>query len=614
EVDGFELCRQLRSDPQTRNVPVIFVTAERTSTASVIEGLDAGGFDYITKPFDQAELLARVRVMLRLRAAEHSLLAVQQALDAQNRQLSFVNDRLAEGCQQMLEQRIELTHKTHALERANKVKSEFLAKMSHELRTPLNSIIGFSDLMMLDEKEPPGAGQAKRLERIGRNGRQLLALINDILDLSKIEADHMTLSLAPVDVTAVGRECIDLVRPLLNDKPVRLEVEVPQDELVWEGDEVRLQQIVTNLLSNAAKFTDAGTIRLEVSGDDEGVRITVSDTGIGIAPEHLECVFDPFRQVDSSTSRRAGGTGLGLPICRKLCRLMGGTVTAQSQLGSGSTFEVLLPWQSRQCKLDVAHESTRPSDEQSRLILLCSEDTGMVDLTATHLAMHGINVHHTPAWDAFRSLVCEERPDGVIIDIRATEVAAFLRSVISVAPPIPWTWLSAWTEDHQLGYVIHLDDYMIASEETTRARADRWCPAGRGVVVWTRSETVARDLQRVLTRPDQGDVRTVTSKDDAIALLSSERGGTLFVDLAGFTADALHVVSRARQLPDRGAVRVVGVVPPCDDRDQIDADAAPTDEFIRQHGMATPTLLLDLAEALTSVRAPTTPAIQGAPA
>ncbi len=334
EVDGFGLCRRLRRDPDTRNVPVIFVTAERTSTESVIEGLDAGGFDYITKPFDQAELLARVRVMLRLRAAEKGLLAVQAALDEQNQQLSAMNATLEKASEVALA--------------ATRAKSEFLANMSHELRTPLNSIIGFSDLMISDSKQPPGERQAKRLEKISRNGRQLLALINDILDLSKIEADRMTLTLAPVDVPAIARECIDLARPLLQEKPVRLEARIPAELDIWEGDEIRLRQIITNLLSNAIKFTDSGSVTLELGGTDENVCISVSDTGIGIVPEHLRYVFEPFHQADSSSKRRAGGTGLGLPISRKLCRLMGGTIDVKSKPGVGSTFEVMLPWRPEQ--------------------------------------------------------------------------------------------------------------------------------------------------------------------------------------------------------------------------------------------------------------------------
>lgn len=361
EMNGFELCRRLRRDPDTRNVPVIFVTAERTSTASVIEGLDAGGFDYITKPFDQAELLARVRVMLRLRTAEKGLLAVQALLDEQNQQLSAMNATLEKAGEEALA--------------ATRAKSEFLASMSHELRTPLNSIIGFSDLMISDSKQPPGERQAKRLEKISRNGRQLLALINDILDLSKIEADRMTLTLAPVDVMAVARECVDLARPLLQEKPVRLEARIPAEMDTWEGDEIRLRQIITNLLSNAIKFTDSGSVTLKLGGTDENVCISVSDTGIGIAPEHLPYVFEPFHQADSCSVRRAGGTGLGLPISRQLCRLMGGTIDVRSEPGVGSTFEVMLPWRTEQWELNDGSPAEHGVPATPDSVLVCSHQS-----------------------------------------------------------------------------------------------------------------------------------------------------------------------------------------------------------------------------------------------
>lgn len=602
DMDGFELCRRLRSDPITRSVPVIFITAERTTSANVIEGLDAGGFDYITKPFDQAELLARVRVMLRLRAAERRLLTVQGALDAQNQQLSAMNDRLAEACQQMLEHRVELTRKTQELERANRVKSEFLAKMSHELRTPLNSIIGFSDLMIADKNEVPTDGQAKRLEKIGRNGRQLLALINDILDLSKIEADHLTLTLAPVDVPVMARECIELARPLVQEKPVTFEADIPSELPPWEGDELRLRQVVTNLLSNAAKFTDRGTITLQVKGHSDGISIVVTDTGIGISPEHLGCVFDPFRQVDSSSSRRAGGTGLGLPICRKLCHLMGGGIQARSQPGMGSTFEVTLPWRLEACNLRDESDSYKGPPPPSGVIVLCSDDAGTVDLTTSHLAMHGFEVRHVDGKERLRNTLRLEQPAGVIFDLNAPQVLALLRLVKSADPPIPCTCLCVWTEDHQLGYVVQLDDYMIGPEDATVATRSLSARPDEIVLGYASSEAARRDLERALADVGFKAIRVVADTEEAIRELSSGRVQDLFVHLAGFDPAALHLANRVRQMPEWASVRIIGLVPSADDVSNEEYNVAALDQFVRQHGAATPTLLVDLAEKLITTQ------------
>lgn len=233
-----------------------------------------------------------------------------------------------------------------AADAANRAKSDFLARMSHELRTPLNSIIGFTDLMISDQRDPPTDKRARRLEKVHRNSKHLLALINDILDLSKIEAGRMELVDSEVDITTLLEETADVVRPLL--KP-GVSLEVCIDELLgqrpgWQGDGMRLRQVIANLLSNAAKFTEQGQVTLRGLVRGERLSIEVEDSGIGITADDLLRIFDDFQQVDTSHSRRAGGTGLGLSICRKLCRLMGGDVTVRSSPGVGSCFIVGLPY------------------------------------------------------------------------------------------------------------------------------------------------------------------------------------------------------------------------------------------------------------------------------
>ena len=220
--------------------------------------------------------------------------------------------------------------------------------------------------MIDDTNDPPGKKRARRLEKVHRNSKNLLALINDILDLSKIEADRLTLDLGEVDVAAVVQECAESIRPIVQGDCVELRCRV--DETVtggfhWTGDTIRLRQIITNLLSNAAKFTESGQIELRVKADAGSLVIEVQDTGIGIAMEHLSAIFDEFEQVDSSSTRRAGGTGLGLSICRKLCKLMGGHISAASTLGVGSCFTVTLPIQKEQAPLpdeDFSLEQDQP--------------------------------------------------------------------------------------------------------------------------------------------------------------------------------------------------------------------------------------------------------------
>lgn len=222
-------------------------------------------------------------------------------------------------------------------------KAKFLACMSHELRTPLNSVIGFTELMMCDSKDPPGKKRAERLEKVHRNAKNLLALVNDLLDMSKVEAGRLELSHESVDVHAVVQDCMDAARLLTASRPVELRMNIEPNLPLWYGDPLRLRQIVTNLSSNAAKFTEAGHISMRAA-DEGNLVIEVEDTGIGISPDDLPRVFNQFEQVDSSSTRRASGTGLGLAICRQLCELMGGTIEAWSEPGRGSRFEVRLPW------------------------------------------------------------------------------------------------------------------------------------------------------------------------------------------------------------------------------------------------------------------------------
>jgi PAS domain S-box-containing protein len=229
---------------------------------------------------------------------------------------------------------------------ATRAKSEFLAKMSHELRTPLNAIIGFTELMIEDKNDPPIERRARRLEKVHRNAKNLLSLINDILDISKVEAGKLSIDCEPIDVPELINEAVESAQPLVRSDRVDLRLHI-SDELRsrrhWRADGVRLRQVITNLLSNAAKFTESGHIEVRAALEEEQLRIDVEDTGIGIAENDLALIFEEFQQVDSSSTRRAGGTGLGLSICRKLCRMMGGDVTATSRLGEGSCFTVRLP-------------------------------------------------------------------------------------------------------------------------------------------------------------------------------------------------------------------------------------------------------------------------------
>ncbi|MEZ5417331.1 MAG: ATP-binding protein [Vicinamibacterales bacterium] len=234
-----------------------------------------------------------------------------------------------------------------AAEEASLAKSEFLANMSHELRTPLNAILGYSE-MLLEDAQATGAAQAAAdLGRVNAAGRHLLALVNDVLDLSKIEAGRMDLHVDTVDVGAVVRHVIDTSQPLAAAGGNRLEVEGLAGLGTIASDALKLQQVLLNLVGNACKFTSNGRVqvvcRRERRTTTDEIVVDVRDTGIGMTSDQMERLFSQFMQADSSATRRYGGTGLGLAISQRLCHLMGGGITVQSRFGEGSTFTLRLP-------------------------------------------------------------------------------------------------------------------------------------------------------------------------------------------------------------------------------------------------------------------------------
>jgi signal transduction histidine kinase len=237
----------------------------------------------------------------------------------------------------------EIQEKSRQLEVANRHKSEFLANMSHELRTPLNAIIGFTRIVMRRSKEQLEPKQYENLEKIHSSGQHLLALINAILDLAKVEAGRVEVNPADVRLGPVLEQCVRTVEPLVKAPAVRLLKEFDGELPLVRLDEEKLRQIVINLLSNAVKFTEQGTVRVQARCNGGSFAVAVADTGIGIPADKLEHVFEEFAQADASSTRLYGGTGLGLTIARRLARLMGGDIAVQSAPGVGSTFTLTLP-------------------------------------------------------------------------------------------------------------------------------------------------------------------------------------------------------------------------------------------------------------------------------
>jgi PAS domain S-box-containing protein len=254
---------------------------------------------------------------------------------------------LAQDVTELQRTQAELVRARDAAEDANRTKSVFLANMSHELRTPLNAIIGYSQMLREDCIGPEQPEVLSDLEKIERSGHILLGIVNDILDLSKIEAGRETVKVQSIDVAAVLQDVSNAVQPLARQQGNVLEIDCPEHARLAYADLSKFRQSVLNLVNNALKFTERGRVSVAVNkvrnGEGEWTEVHVSDTGIGIGREHLGKLFQPFSQVDGSATRKYNGTGLGLAISKKFCQMMGGDITVESEPGRGSRFSIRLP-------------------------------------------------------------------------------------------------------------------------------------------------------------------------------------------------------------------------------------------------------------------------------
>jgi len=306
---------------------------------------------------------------------------------------------------------------------ASRVKSEFLANMSHELRTPLNAIIGYSQMLTEDAEDEGNSAVVADLKKIEGAGNHLLALINDVLDLSKIEAGKMEVFIEPFDLAALVEDVRLMVEPLAARNGNKLVVSCPPHIGPIQSDMTKVKQALLNMLSNACKFTRDGDVGLEVSRDEARVTLRVRDSGIGMTPEQLGRLFQAFTQADSSTTRKYGGTGLGLVITRSFVRILGGDVTVESQPGVGSTFSISLPVSPTEAAKEVASpvvEMAAPDtmpDATLGTILVTDDDPGARRIIGSHLTREGYRVLYANSGPQALELARTERPDAITLDI-----------------------------------------------------------------------------------------------------------------------------------------------------------------------------------------------------
>ena len=322
-IDGLETAALLRTRERSRHTPIIFLTATLENDDQTAQAYALGAVDFIRKPLVPDILRSKVAVFVEL-ASRAALIQLQS--------------------QELARKNEELRRARAVAEQESRFKSRFLANMSHELRTPLNAIIGFSELLAEETFGPLVTKQKEYVGYVQQSGRHLVNLVNDILDLSTIEADRMVLSLAWVAPGELIQSVLAVVGPLVGRQGVVIE-HAPEAALPRvHGDPVRLKQILYNLVSNAIKFTPrGGRVRLTAEADAAALTIVVHDTGIGIRAEDMPRLFREFERIEPASGPMQEGTGLGLVISRRFAELHGGTLTAESEFGRGSSFTLRLP-------------------------------------------------------------------------------------------------------------------------------------------------------------------------------------------------------------------------------------------------------------------------------
>ena len=487
-------------------------------------------------------------------------LADQGAIAIENARLYQQVRQHAAELEVMVEARTQELQETNIkLAAASRHKSEFLASMSHELRTPMNAIIGFTRLVMRRSKEVLPKKQFENLDKILTSADHLLALINDILDLSKIEAGRMEVHPVQFELEPLIDVCLRTIEPLVAVERQQLVKEVTPGLPSMFTDPDKIKQMLVNLLSNAVKFTERGRIRVKATSEDGRVFIAVEDSGIGITPEALEVIFDEFRQADSTTTRRYGGTGLGLSISRHLARLLGGDISVKSKKGEGSTFTLAIPIRlpasqpPTMAQSNTEREPTIAFLNKSRVVLAIDDDPNVIELLRENLGESGYHVVGATGGDDGLRKARKMKPLAITLDIMMPqkdgwEVLYELKAD-PVTRDIPIIILSI-VDQKARGF--HLGAFEYLSKpfdfEAILATLKRISKTGNRILVVDDDPTVV-GLVRQLLEGQPFEIDAAADGREALTAIAAQKPDIILLDLLMSGMDGFGVIKGLRQNP-----------------------------------------------------------------
>ena len=460
---------------------------------------------------------------------------------------------------------IELRQAKESAESASRVKSSFLANMSHELRTPLNAIIGYSEILLEDATDRGDKASMGDLEKIQAAGKHLLGLINDILDLSKIEAGRMDVYLEHVFLTRLVDEVKTIVEPMMKKNGNTLRIDCPQDIGSMQTDLTKLKQSIINLLSNAAKFTKAGTVTLRLARQTRDgapwIKFEVADSGIGMTDEQIGRLFQAFTQADSSTTRNFGGTGLGLTITRHFCAMLGGSIEVKSRPGEGSTFTILLPDRATKILSEERSDDDRPaavreSHSGEIHVLVVDDDPAVHDVLAATLGREGYQITHARDGVEALHLMRSHPPDIVTLDVMMPKMDGWSVLGIMKSEPqlahIPVIMLTI-VDHRNLGFSLGASEYMTKPIDRNRlvALIEKFAASKRdGTVLVIDDDADVRAMVKATIEDVGMNATTVANGQAALDWLASHpQPALVLLDLMMPKMDGFEFLERVRQNP-----------------------------------------------------------------